>query len=183
MEEILASIRRIISEDSDEIVYDSRGLASTDEDNVTEDELEPVRASANNVDDDDILELTDVIDDQPMGELDSELVIEKKLVVEKDIEIADNSKQEPEIELVAEDNGDKLVSDEVEEVSVATMSGLTAALSSPARVGDGDKTLEALTKELIRPVLKQWLDENLSDMVEHIVREEVRRIADRARKK
>jgi len=70
----------------------------------------------------------------------------------------------------------------VEEASVATMAGLTAALSSTARVGDGDKTLEELVRELLRPVLKDWLDANLTDIVERIVREEVERIADRAKK-
>jgi len=35
---------------------------------------------------------------------------------------------------------------------------------------------------LLRPILKEWLDTNLPDMVERIVREEVERIADRAKK-
>lgn len=188
MEEILASIRRIISEDGDEIVYGNDRLVSKDEDNVTEDKLEPVFASADNDDDDDILELTDVIDDQPTEELDSgttieeELEIENGFKIEKNIEIAEKSESESEIGLVAADDDDKLVSDEVEDVSVATMSGLAAVLSASAEVGDGDKTLETLTKELLRPVLKQWLNENLPDMVERIVREEVERIAERARK-
>ena len=76
----------------------------------------------------------------------------------------------------------KLVSDEVEQVSAATISGLTAALAASARVGDGNKTLEQLVKELLRPILKDWLDTNLPGMVERIVREEVERIADRAKK-
>ena len=74
------------------------------------------------------------------------------------------------------------MSDEVEEVSVASISGLTAALAATALVGNGEQTLEDLVKDLLRPVLKQWLDANLPDMVERIVREEVERIADRAKK-
>lgn len=191
MEEILASIRRIISEDGDEIVDGGDRPASADEDDVAEDEPEPVVALVEDDDgEDDILELTDVIEDQaeeePVPEPESLPDPEPEPVLEDDLEIADepepeiSPEPEPEIETLEDD--EKLVSDEVEEVSVASMSGLTAALASTAKVGDGDKTLEELTKELLRPVLKQWLDENLPDMVERIVREEVERIADRARK-
>jgi uncharacterized protein len=39
------------------------------------------------------------------------------------------------------------------------------------------RTLEDLTAELLRPLLKAWLDENLPDIVRDRVDEEVRRIA------
>lgn len=38
-------------------------------------------------------------------------------------------------------------------------------------------SLEELTAELLRPLLKQWLDENLPSMVERLVREEIERVA------
>jgi cell pole-organizing protein PopZ len=38
-------------------------------------------------------------------------------------------------------------------------------------------SLEELTAELLRPLLKQWLDENLPAMVERLVREEIERVA------
>ena len=76
---------------------------------------------------------------------------------------------------------DKLVSDEVEEVSAAAMSGLTAALAANALLGDGNKTLEQLVKDVLRPVLKQWLDDHLPEIVDRIVQEEVERIAKRAK--
>ena len=104
--------------------------------------------------DDDILELTDVVVDQA----------------------------EPKLDIEVGEDDETLVSEEVEKVSVATMSGLTDALASNVKVGAGDKTLEALTKELLRPALKQWLDENLPDMVQRIVREEIERIGERVRK-
>ncbi len=37
-------------------------------------------------------------------------------------------------------------------------------------------------KDVLRPILKEWLDANLPEMVERIVREEVERISQRARK-
>ena len=41
----------------------------------------------------------------------------------------------------------------------------------------GDRSIEDLTRELLRGMLKQWLDDNLPAMVERIVREEIERVA------
>lgn len=41
----------------------------------------------------------------------------------------------------------------------------------------GDKSIEDLTKELLRGMLKQWLDDNLPSLVEKLVREEIERVA------
>jgi len=182
MEEILASIRRIISEDGEEIAdgEDAPEPVEADADNV---ETEPEAVSEPLMDDgdDDILELTDALDDE-IEEV-SEPEPEPESEPEPEPEPEPVAEEEPEIEVIDDDvDDDKLVSDEVEEVSVATMSGLTAALAATALVGNGEKTLEELTKELLRPILKEWLDTNLPDMVERIVREEVERIADRAKK-
>jgi len=188
MEEILASIRRIISEDGEEIAYgeDAPEPVEADADNV---ETEPEAVSEPLMDDgdDDILELTDALDDEIQEvsepEPEPEREPEPEPEPEPDPEPEPVAEEEPEIEVIDDDvDDDKLVSDEVEEVSVATMSGLTAALAATALVGNGEKTLEELTKELLRPILKEWLDTNLPDMVERIVREEVERIADRAKK-
>lgn len=55
-------------------------------------------------------------------------------------------------------------------------------LSSQTRVrGTADPaTLEGLVTEMLRPMLKEWLDENLPRIVERAVREEIERIAKRA---
>ena len=39
------------------------------------------------------------------------------------------------------------------------------------------RTLEDLVTDLIRPMLKDWLDENLPPLVERLVRSEIDRIA------
>ncbi|MBT3931079.1 MAG: DUF2497 domain-containing protein, partial [Rhodospirillaceae bacterium] len=90
------------------------------------------------------------------------------------------SEPDPVEDLMVVDD-DKLISEEVEEVSAASMSGLTAVLAANAAVGDGNQTLEQLVKDVLRPVLKQWLDDNLPEIVDGIVREEVERIAKRAK--
>jgi cell pole-organizing protein PopZ len=40
-----------------------------------------------------------------------------------------------------------------------------------------DRSVEEVTRELLRVMLKQWLDENLPSMVERLVREEIERVA------
>lgn len=43
-------------------------------------------------------------------------------------------------------------------------------------IGNGAITLERLTRELMRPMLKEWLDQHLPMMVERLVREEIERL-------
>lgn len=45
----------------------------------------------------------------------------------------------------------------------------------------GDRGLEDMTRDLLRGMLKTWLDDNLPDMVERLVREEIERVARRGR--
>jgi cell pole-organizing protein PopZ len=42
-----------------------------------------------------------------------------------------------------------------------------------------DQTLEAVVKELLRPLLKDWLDEHLPAIVEERVQAEVERVSRR----
>ena len=41
----------------------------------------------------------------------------------------------------------------------------------------GERALESMTADLLRGMLKQWLDENLPDIVQQTVDREVERIA------
>lgn len=56
-----------------------------------------------------------------------------------------------------------------------------AMLSQPGRqpqiVRQGETSLEGLTRELLRPMLAEWLDRNLPAMVEDMVKAEIARIA------
>lgn len=47
------------------------------------------------------------------------------------------------------------------------------------RTTGGDRSLEDVTRDLLRPLLKAWLDENLPGIVERMVREEIERVARR----
>ena len=57
-----------------------------------------------------------------------------------------------------------------------------AALSENLRVSSQQgQTLEGIVRELLRPMLKQWLDDNLPGIVEEKVQEEIERVARRGR--
>jgi uncharacterized protein len=55
-------------------------------------------------------------------------------------------------------------------VSAFTRLDSTVAQSAP-------KTLEDLAREMLRPMLKTWLDDNLAPMVERLVQAEIERVA------
>jgi hypothetical protein len=52
---------------------------------------------------------------------------------------------------------------------------------SATYLGNGSRTLEDMAIELMRPLLKQWLDENLPATVERLVQKEIERISKRTR--
>ncbi len=56
------------------------------------------------------------------------------------------------------------------------VAGSFAALET-AVFGPGGRTIEDITKELLRPMLKQWLDDNLPPLVERLVAEEIQRVS------
>ena len=43
----------------------------------------------------------------------------------------------------------------------------------------GDITLDALVREMLQPMLADWIDKNLPDMVERMVQAEIRRMIDK----
>jgi cell pole-organizing protein PopZ len=44
-----------------------------------------------------------------------------------------------------------------------------------------ERSIDDLARELLHPMLKQWLDQNLPRLVEKLVREEIERVARRSR--
>lgn len=70
-----------------------------------------------------------------------------------------------------------LVSDDAALASREKLASLSALIVKPEA---GDNTLEGLVREMLRPMLKEWLDGNLPAIVERIVAKEVARITDRS---
>ena len=65
--------------------------------------------------------------------------------------------------------------------SPATMQSTRGALDQLSRLmvkpdADGDGTLEGLVRELLRPMLREWIDANLPGMVEQMVAREIAKI-------
>ena len=52
----------------------------------------------------------------------------------------------------------------------------SSQLSGSSLKGTGEKTLESLTREVLKPLLKEWLDTNLPTIVRWVVNEQVERL-------
>ncbi|PTQ09809.1 hypothetical protein CLG96_11560 [Sphingomonas oleivorans] len=135
MEDILASIKRIIADDSAAALAAARVRPSTPDDAAASD----LRAET----DEDVLELTEPMDEPP---------------------------------LFAPGPVEALISERAARTSREAL----AALSSIAvRPDAGANTLDGLVREMLRPLLKQWLDERLPGLVEELVAREIARITGR----
>jgi cell pole-organizing protein PopZ len=64
-------------------------------------------------------------------------------------------------------------------LSNAAAAAVDSAFNSLAHtvLGHNARTLEDLVKEMLRPMLKAWLDDNLPSLVERIVRAEIERVS------
>jgi cell pole-organizing protein PopZ len=64
-------------------------------------------------------------------------------------------------------------------LSATTANAVDSAFNSLARtvLGNNARTLEDLVKEMLRPMLKSWLDDNLPGLVDRIVRAEIERVS------
>lgn len=64
-------------------------------------------------------------------------------------------------------------------LSQSTVSAVESAFSSLANtvLSNNARTLEDLVREMLRPMLKSWLDDNLPGLVERIVRAEIERVS------
>ncbi|WP_288487636.1 DUF2497 domain-containing protein [uncultured Novosphingobium sp.] len=60
--------------------------------------------------------------------------------------------------------------------SLAALAAISGPGASPQIVRSGETSLEALTRELLRPALTEWLDAHLPALVERLVAAEIARI-------
>lgn len=65
--------------------------------------------------------------------------------------------------------------------SLAALAMLSEPPAKPQIVRSGETSLEGMVREMLRPMLAQWLDANLPDMVERLVKAEIARIAGKKR--
>lgn len=76
----------------------------------------------------------------------------------------------------------RLVAPEAAAAAAAAVGGLVKRLASEreAAVHRGGPTIEDVVREELRPLLKSWLDANLPALVERVVRAEIERVLGRA---
>lgn len=68
----------------------------------------------------------------------------------------------------------RMLSNQAEAATQAAFRHLSETMFSQ---GMGGRSLEDVTRDLLRGMLKQWLDDNLPPLVERLVREEIARVA------
>ncbi|MFN3808895.1 DUF2497 domain-containing protein [Asticcacaulis sp.] len=181
MEEILASIRRIISEDDApedkaKPAPEPEVAAAAPEPEVSfEAEPEPEDEPEMEVEEEDVLELTTpVAAHKPalsIGDIDA---FDPEPVVAAAAP-APAPRPAPRVDY---DTTSHLVSERTVQSAVSAFGQLTSASLLP-REG---RTIEDLLTEILRPMLQNWLDGNLPGIVETAVREEVERLARQARR-
>ena len=74
---------------------------------------------------------------------------------------------------------ERLVSQPPATESVSSLASLAAAVDNHRRAVDpsiGPKTIEDLVKEVMRPMIREWLDGNLPSLVERLVGREIQRL-------
>ena len=169
MEEILASIRRIISEDEEEGGAASETPAAPAIQQVEETAApEPVEATVVDVEEEAGEPLEEISDD-PAPAAAAEDNAGAHLETE-DVEMIKHNVAEA---IQGDDNM-------LGEQSAAAASAAFSNLSQSVRVSDGQgKTLEDIVTELLKPMVKEWLDANLPAIVEEKVEDEVQRVARR----
>lgn len=163
MEEILASIRRIISED--DAPADGGPPAPEPEPEPEPQAAAPVfepEPEPEPEEDDGVLELTERV--ESVGDLD----VYTPSVSEEPEPEPYVPPPAPQVEV-----GEGLVGAVAASAAASAFGQLSAAIQMPA---DG-RTLEDVVRELLRPLLKQWLDDNLPGIVQATVDKEVERIA------
>ncbi|MGB5483980.1 DUF2497 domain-containing protein [Parasphingorhabdus sp.] len=152
MEEILSSIKRIIAEDKtiDEDRVQSRRKASLKPALQAVPDTKPADKN------DEVLELTNELPKQ--GNQSAQGVF------------GDRRKEE------------RLIDDNKLDSMRQSLSALVEKEAIERRAPQhqpGGTSLEDLTRDLMRPIIKKWLDENLPDLVEELVAREIQRLSDK----
>jgi cell pole-organizing protein PopZ len=197
MEEILASIRRIISDDqgnasnpepqsleADFDGFDTDVISVAD---TTPEELSAVSMPQSNVDDlfdsfDGTPEEAEELEFRDAEEPHDEQAFEQDQESE---ELELNNPIEPEPEPFYSEPAPRHIEaprqrfNEERLISSSTDHSVTNAFNALAHtiLTNNGRTLEDLVSDMMRPMLKNWLDDNLPTIVERLVRAEIERVA------
>ncbi len=191
MEEILSSIRRIISDEDQpaeapvEVKAPPSPAAKAppaaapdpfDDIVIEEDEApEPVPVQ------EDVLELTQMVnEDGTVTDIDEILEEPEPGPVFEEEEMAAMEAAEPVMAAPRQQAdfapAEPIMGDMEASLAAAALNQLVVEMPKFIGIGQG-LTLEEITKELLRPMLKQWLDAHLPGTVERLVQEEIARVS------
>jgi cell pole-organizing protein PopZ len=165
MEEILSSIKRIIAEEGDGAMAAARARR----------QARPAPAplpEPEQYDDEEILELSD----QVATEAEAEAAPEPQAAPEPRFAPAEPA---PVATAPAAAPASSLLSPRTAEATRGPLDALSRMVIKPEVAGSD--TLEGMVREMIRPMLREWLDANLPLMVESMVAREISRITGQPR--
>ncbi|MEL7199366.1 MAG: DUF2497 domain-containing protein [Pseudomonadota bacterium] len=180
VEDILDSIKKVIARDNRDDALKARRR------HIVSGEGEMEKQEDGELETLDLTETADTEEEIPTDELASKEVLDLGamdcVVDEADEEAA----LEPETEetVATENHESPLINDEVRgamQENLAALAMLAEPGAKPQIVRSGETSLEGLARELMRPMLAEWLDKNLPGMVEKMVQAEITRIAGKRR--
>lgn len=178
MEEILASIRRIISEDEApaETAQAAPEPAAPAEPEPQPDPEPVAEAAPESAAEEEVLDLTDRYEEPAPEPAPAPI---PTFDTTGDIEAAPRPDPFPAADPVPTSFEPEPVESLVSERTAETAASAFATLASTLTMPREGRSLEDVVKELMKPLLKEWLDQNLPAIVEAEVRAEVERIARR----
>lgn len=186
MEEILASIRRIISEDGAEERKppDTRAAEKSP---ATQARRVADEAAAGTLAEvaEEVLELTDEVDDQGNVVAASEPEAKSPDEEELPVEMSDPQSEEAAVSVPSQP-AEPLMEVSSKEAAAGAFAALESqvgfglAEQSAQRITPGGRTIEDHVLEMLRPMLREWLDEHLPQMVQRLVQREIDRIIHRS---
>ena len=157
VEEILESIKKVIARDNREGARELQRRRETEG-------LRPVEPVREEEESEEVLDLADM---EFAEDLDAAIQ-------------ADQEDEQDEAEDCEESVDAPLTSDAVRDSmrdNFAALAMLAEPGARPQIVRSGETSLEGLVREMLRPMLAEWLDKNLPGMVEKMVKAEIARIA------
>lgn len=176
MEEILASIRRIISEDDAPAGEEGEAAPAGEA---------PAQAAAPAVEPEPepepVAEPEPVVaaaaqpkpEPEPVVEEEEALELTEKVETHGDLDVFQAPPEPAPVTVAAAASVEALVSERAAHAAASAFGQLSAAMAMPRT----DRTLEDVVRELLRPLLQDWLDANLPSIVQQAVEAEVERIA------
>ncbi|MBS0518986.1 MAG: DUF2497 domain-containing protein [Proteobacteria bacterium] len=173
MDDILASIRKIISDDE--------ARAQLGEPPIRREEVRDAQAAAAAAaaNPDDVLLLTELVE-EPRSSDPQPTPIPVPPTAAVSASVMSESLPEPSESLIGSSVAGATSSafDRLNQAVQDSVPPPRASSPGPA-LGDGGKTIEEMVKDMLRPMLKDWLDRNLPPIVERYVEREIVRLTRR----